>query len=221
MKKFILILLTVLFSGIGAMAQMTTGHVSYKIDVASEDPESAMAVAMFANSTMDLYFDEDISRVDLDMGGLMSIATVSNAESGEVLILLGGMMGNMGVITSLEEMGTDEDDSDENITVTLLKETKTIAGYKCKKALLLDDEGNEITYWYTDKIKANTKGQDNFNSKIPGFPLEYSVNNEGMLMTFSASVVDKSLENEEQLFAIEIPEGYEKMTYEEFSSFGM
>ena len=114
MKKFILILMTVFFSGIGAMAQMTTGHVAYKIDVTSDDPEAAMTIAMFANSSMDLFFDGDVSRVDLDMGGLMSIGTVSDAVSGEVLILLGGLMGNMGVITSLEEMGTDEDDSDEN-----------------------------------------------------------------------------------------------------------
>lgn len=213
--------MTVFFSGIGAMAQMTTGHVAYKIDVTSDDPEAAMTIAMFANSSMDLFFDGDVSRVDLDMGGLMSIGTVSDAASGEVLILLGGMMGDVGIITSLEEMGTDEDDSDENVTVTLSKETKTIAGYKCKKAVLLDEEGNEITYWYTDKIKANTKGQDNFNNKIPGFPLEYSVNNEGMLMTFTATVVEKKLDNKSALFAIEIPAGYQKMTYEEFSSMGM
>ena len=213
--------MTVFFSGIGAMAQMTTGHVAYKIDVTSDDPEAAMTIAMFANSSMDLFFDGDVSRVDLDMGGLMSIGTVSDAVSGEVLILLGGLMGNMGVITSLEEMGTDEDDSDENVTVTRSKETKTIAGYKCKKAVLLDEEGNEITYWYTDKIKANTKGQDNFNNKIPGFPLEYSVNNEGMLMTFTATVVEKKLDNKSALFAIEIPAGYQEMTYEEFSSMGM
>jgi len=56
----------------------------------SDDPDKAMAVAMFGASTMDLYFSGDLARTELNFGSMMSMATLVNNETEDILILKGG-----------------------------------------------------------------------------------------------------------------------------------
>jgi GLPGLI family protein len=108
---------------------------------------------------------------------------------------------------------TDEDEKDYKVEV--LKETKTIAGFKCKKAIVYlpgkngqPDVPTEV--FYTESIPTE------YNSQFPGvkgFVLEYKINAQGMVITYRAKSatpepVDKKLS--------EIPNGYSKMTVNEF-----
>ena len=189
--------------------------------MSSEDPDMAMAVMMFSGSTMDLYFANDMARTDLSFGSLMSMTTVMNSATEEVLILMGGMMGDKAVLTNSEEMELDEEEV-EDPTVTLTKEKKEILGYKCKKAIITDADGNEMDYWYTEEIKTISTDSKSTISKLPGLALEYSVDREGMMMSFTAKKVKTSLDEatKESKLSMEIPDGYEEMTYEEFTSMG-
>jgi len=107
----------------------------------------------------------------------------------------------------------EEDAKDYKVEV--LKETKMIAGFKCKKAIVYlpgkngqPDVPTEV--FYTDAISAE------YNSQFPGvkgFVLEYKINAQGMVITYTAKTatpdpVDVSLS--------EIPNGYTKMTVSEF-----
>ncbi len=85
----------------------------------------------------------------------MSMSTVVDNETEEILILMGGMIGEKAVLTNSEEMEADQEEVEEP-TVTLTKEKKEIAGYKCKKAIITDADGNEMEYWYTEDIKTVT-----------------------------------------------------------------
>lgn len=221
MKKITLLLALFVVATTTAFAQLTEGHVSYEIKVSSDDPEMAMAIMMFEGSTMDLYFSDDLARTDLNFGALISMSTVANNASGDVLILMGGMMGNRGVLTTQSEMKDDSGETPET-KVELVKGKKKIQGYKCKKALITDDAGNQMVYWYTKAIKAQNPDVNSPASKVPGFPMEFESNRDGMMMTFVATSVTKSLTDTEKTekLSLTIPEGYEEMTYEEFSNFG-
>ncbi len=204
-----------------SFAQLKEGHISYDIEMSSDDPDMAMAVMMFSGSKMDLYFANQKARTDLSMGAMLSMTTVVDSETDEVLILMGGMMGDRAVLTNSEEMGADQEEVEEP-TVKLTNEKKEIAGYNCKKAIIIDADGNEMDYWYTEEIKTVTTDQNSLAAKLPGLALMYTVDREGMLMSFTAKTVETSLSKEtiSDKLSLEIPDGYEEMTYEEFSSFG-
>ena len=104
MKKYLLLVAMTIVTSVMSFAQLEEGHIAYDIEMSSEDPDMAMAVMMFSGSTMDLYFANDMARTDLSFGSLMSMTTVMNSATEEVLILMGGMMGDKAVLTNSEEM---------------------------------------------------------------------------------------------------------------------
>lgn len=222
MKKLALLFAMTIVTSVMSFAQMEEGHIVYDIEMTSDDPDMAMAVMMFSGSKMNLYFGDNKARTDLDMGAMMSMSTVVDNETEEILILMGGMIGEKAVLTNSEEMEADQEEVEEP-TVTLTKEKKEIAGYKCKKAIITDADGNEMEYWYTEDIKTVTTDKKAAISKLPGLALKYAVDREGMMMSFTAKSVETSLDKEtiKEKLSLEIPEGYEEMTYEEFTSMGM
>ena len=221
MKKLVLLFAMTIVTSVMSFAQLAEGQISYDIEMSSDDPDMAMAVTMFSGSSMDLYFANDLARTDLDFGAMMSMTTVVNNATDEIMILMGGMMGDKAVLTNAEEMDLDEDDTPE-MTVTLVKGKKEILGYNCKKAIVSDEDGNEMEYWYTEEISTITTDKKSAIAKLPGLPLEYTVDRNGMMMSFTATSVKTSLDASTiaKKLTMEIPEGYEEMTYEEFSSFG-
>lgn len=222
MKKLALLFAMTIVTSVMSFAQMEEGHIVYDIEMTSDDPDMAMAVMMFSGSKMNLYFGDNKARTDLDMGAMMSMTTVVDNETEEILILMGGMIGERAVLTNSEEMEADQEEVEEP-TVTLTKEKKEIAGYKCKKAIITDADGNEMEYWYTEDIKTVTTDKKAAISKLPGLALQYAVDREGMVMSFTANTVETSLDKKtiKEKLSLEIPEGYEEMTYEEFTSMGM
>ncbi len=224
MKKLTLVLASIILNIGMTFAQLEEGQITYEIEMSSDDPELSMAVMMFSGSKMNLYFADKKARTDLEMGSMMSMSTVIDSESGEILMLLGGMIGDKAVRTTTEEMteDSDADDADEP-TITLTKEKKEIAGYKCKKAIITDADGNEMEYWYTEEIPTVSTEKNAAAAKLPGLALEYSIDKDGMIMSFTATSVKTKLDKEtiEEKLSLEIPEGYEEMTYEEFTSMGM
>ena len=221
MKKLLALLVLTVITTVPSFAQLEQGHIAYDIEMSSDDPDMAMTVMMFQGSSMDLYFNENKARTDLDMGALMSMTTVVDNETQEVLILMGGMMGDKAILTSSDEMGEDSVEVEEP-TIELTKETKKILGYKCKKAIITDADGNEMDYWYTEEIKAISTDENATVSKLPGLALQYTVDRDGMIMSFTATKVETKLDAAtiKAKLTLEIPEGYEVMTYEEFTSFG-
>lgn len=204
-----------------SFAQLTEGHISYKIDMTSDDPDMQMAIGMMQGSTLDVYFKDKATRAEMKMGALMNITTISNETTGDVLMLMSGMIGQNAIKTTTEEL-EKENPEKPKYEVELVNETKTIEGYSCKKAILTDEEGNESVFWYTEEINISKKGQSYLNEDVPGFPMQYDLNNNGMKMTMVVSSLEKKLDKKSaSLFEMTIPEGYKEMTMEELKSMGM
>ena len=133
-KKFVFFALTLITSTL-SFAQMKEGHIAYEIEVTSDNPDMEMAVMMFNGSKMNLYFGESHGRTDLEMGTMMSTTTVVNNNSGEVLILMGGIIGEKAVKTTTDVMEAEtEEDAIPEADIKFTKEKKIIAGMQCKKS---------------------------------------------------------------------------------------
>ena len=221
MKKFILTLFLALSVTYSLKAQLTEGHFTYTIEASSENPDMQMVTGMMQGSTLDIHFKDKITRSEMKMGSMMNIVTVSNENSGEILLLMSGMIGKNAILMTTEEVEALSEGKPE-MNVELLDETKTIEGYLCKKAVLSDENGGESIFWYTEEIEISKVGQTYLNKEVPGFPMQYDLNNNGLKMTMTVSKFEKKLDkNIKSLFDMNIPEGYKTLTLEELEKMGM
>jgi GLPGLI family protein len=181
-----------------------------------------MAIGMMQGSTLDIFFTEGSTRSEMKMGTMMNITTITSEKSGDLVMLMSGMIGKNAVKTTLAEMEAKNADKPK-MDIQLLDETKNLLGYDCKKAIMTDEDGNESVFWYTDKISMSRKGQSYLNDEIPGVPLQFDMNNNGLKMTMTAGAVETSLDKKakKEMFDQSIPEGYKVMTIEELSKMGM
>lgn len=157
MKKILFSFALLLGSFTMNYAQITEGHVKYKIEVSTENPDMEMVVGMMQGSTLDIYFKEKMTRAEMKMGSMMNITTISDEKSGEILMLMSGMIGKKAISTSTEELQGETEVEKPTYEVELVDETKEIAGYSCKKAILTDEDGNENIFWYTEEIEVSKK----------------------------------------------------------------
>ena len=145
MKNFILTLFLALSVTFSLKAQLTEGHFTYTIEASSENPDMQMVTGMMQGSTLDIHFKDKITRSEMKMGSMMNIVTVSNENSGEILLLMSGMIGKNAILMTTEEVEALSEGKPE-MNVELLDETKTIEGYLCKKAVLSDENGGESIF---------------------------------------------------------------------------
>jgi len=159
-------------------AQNFQGHIEYGMTYENLPPEMAGMESMLPSAS-DFYLKDDMIRFEQDI----------KDEKGFMLMDMMGQKLKLDI--SPESLGEEAgDDVDPEITYS--KETKNIAGYKCKKAIVTipaDGEtpaiSNEV--WYTDKIQG---GHNQFKT-LKGFPLEYVTDMNGMTVTVTAKNVSK------------------------------
>lgn len=214
MKKLTLALSLISLSVINVNAQNKSnfeGTVTYGISFegSSMPPE---ALAMFKGAETVTYIKSDRCRVDMNMP-MQSSSFIMDTKSKNVVSLM-DIMGKKFLIKMNETDIKKDQDAAPETTVKYNSETKTIAGYKCKSAdvtiKLKEGKSKTVNVFYTEEIPTNDikpvyKG-------LKGFPLEYSVNQGGMDMKFSAKSVSKAPVPDSKF---EIPtEGYTVTTME-------
>lgn len=216
MKKTLFVFVFLLTSIFGLLAQITEGHITYKVDVSSNDPDMAMALSMMSDAKLDLYFNDNKTRTEMNMGSFM-LTTIIIDPSSDNSIMLMDMMG-MKTATPIPNDDLENKNEDSEIKVNLINESKTILGYKCNKAIVSVAEDLEFTYWYTDKLKVNPNGQNSFSKQLPGYPLEYSLFQGGLDMKFTAIKIEKSADL--KLFDLTVPDGYTIQSLEDIQELG-
>lgn len=221
MKKILFSLAMVALSTLSLTAQVTEGNVKYAIDMSSTNPEMQMQLSMMQGSTFELFFQDDMTRSEMNMGSMMKIVTITNAKSEGALMLMSGMMGNTAVKMNAEDLKKETDETPD-VDITFTDETKDIQGFKCKKAVITNDEGIESAIWYSEEIAVNKLGQNYLSKEVPGFPLEFELNQGEIKMTMTSTEFNKKLDKKKvkELFDTTIPEGYTEMTPEQLQGFG-
>ncbi len=136
---------------------------------------------------------------------------IANMETNYMVTLM-DVLGNKIAMTSplddMEEMKAES----AKIEIEYVDETKTIAGYKCKKALIRTEGLKEpMTVYYTSEFSGGT---EQFGT-LKGFALEYSVVAEGVEMKFVATRVEKKKIDDSVFIA---PAEYKVVTQQELQN---
>lgn len=214
MKKLVLSLFLAIASI--SLAQ-TSGKISYSMEFSSDNPEMAMAIGMMQGSKMDLSFMPGKSRLDMSMGSMMKMTTISIVKTDAALMLMDIMGQKIATESKISSSSNEESASKPKVEKT--DETKEIIGFKCHKFVVKADDGNELIMWATNDISATLAGQKQFgNSIVEGVPLEFSTLSNGMNIHFVATKFDKAVDKKG--FSTKIPEGYTVMTEEELKNMG-
>ncbi|CAG5083583.1 DUF4412 domain-containing protein [Parvicella tangerina] len=207
---FVMLLSIVLMSGSacaedGGKKNKWNGTIKYSLDY--DLPEAYESQRAMLATEMTCYIGKDFTRVE-QTSTIGDQITINNLATGVTTVL----MDLMGKKIALTTEDVEEDEKVEPV-IEYLEETKTIAGYECSKAVYtIQKNGAEAVFevFYTSELpsEANTQFKG-----IEGFPMEYVIESQGMVITYSAievkeEKVSKSLGK--------VPDGYEHMTYEEF-----
>lgn len=212
-KNLISILFSAIFlavSGI-SVAQEFEGVITYKITYENLPEEMAAYASMLPSETINT-IKGNMSKLEQPLSMGMKQITIMDNEEGSGVMLM-DMMGKKTAVVIDKDTKKEMDSKEEMPEIEYVNETKNIAGYDCKKALMRIEEGGQevvLEIYYTDKIMNKT------NSQIPGlkgFPLQYSTSTGQFLMTLTADQIEKRKVKDDE-FAI--PEGYTHMTMEDF-----
>jgi GLPGLI family protein len=179
------------------------GTIVYSIDV-NGDALPPEAKQMFTGSEMTVALKGQKSRTDLKMG-MQQTTAVSDAKAKTGFTL-------MDVMGQKFKINIKADDKLPAVKVKELSETKTIAGYLCKKAEVTADGSTEpFIVYYTEEI-ANT-GYNSQIKGIKGYPLEFEVLQGGMKISYTAKSVNKE-KIEDSRFEVETKD-YKEVTRED------
>lgn len=193
-----------------AMSKDFKGVISYKISYPGLDIDPGMMAMMPKMATLTI--KGDMSKFEINMGQMGSQVQIIDGNAKTVTTLMDMMGQKFYYIESEDEISAEVDDTDE-IRIDIKDETKEIAGYKCKKALVtVNDSGDEMifTIFFTEEIGSSALNIDNpYFKEIPGAMLEFEIDaGQGRMKMEATSVSKKTVPDSE----FSIPEGFQKKT---------
>jgi GLPGLI family protein len=197
-------------------AQIKEGSISYIMNIEGLPPEQA---AMMGDMETKVYFKENKSLTE--MNSMMMNSKALSDDNGNLFLM--DQMGNKSFIrTSKAELDKNaEVNKDKEPKIEYTSETKTIAGYECKKAnvtiMTQKNEEFKTEVWYTEKITyirqgGGRKGGEMFKG-LKGLPMEYMIPQGPMKIKMTAKEV--SLEAVPDSKFVLTTEGYTEMKMED------
>ena len=206
-----LALLTLLF-GSPAYTQKTfaEGTIIYNIEIrtANNLPGKENVVNGGTNT---IYLKGHNSRTEM-LSPLGNETTIHDAKLGNAVILK-EYSGQKLMIKLTRENWMEKNKSYNNIRFETVDESKTIAGYKCKKAVAKMTDGKSFLVYYSpDLLVANKEYNPTF-TNLPGLAMEYEIESGNMIFKFTVAKINV---DPVQLSKFDFPKsGYRVMTYEE------
>jgi GLPGLI family protein len=160
------------------------------------------------------YFKNNQSRMEMNMMMGMKNATISDGLK-KTSITLMDLMGQKYAVENNASNDAEQKKVMESTKVSITAEKKMIAGYMCTKALVEipnPEKAKELIkmdVWFTKDLSINKNYMTGPIEKIDGSVLEFSLNQSGMKINFSAKEVLKQPVSDD-LFLI--PSGYKRMS---------
>jgi len=205
------------FFSLSLNAKDFKGVISYKITIEGSGVTDEMKTMMPKTMTMTIKGNKARTELIMGMGTTVNITDGDSKTS----INLMDMMGQKIAFQSTTEDIMKEMETAPETKVEVTSETKEIAGYTCKKAIItIPEDDMEIIVFFTDELGSMALNFDNPQFKeIDGLMLEFEIPNEMFSMHFTAVSVEKKNVDDS---AFTIPEGYQVKTKEEMQGmFGM
>jgi hypothetical protein len=221
LKLALILLLSVSVSALFAQKEMKEGTLTYEItDISSDDPAMNQQLAMMKGTTMNIILAKDQQMTEMNMmNGMVKQKMLMNLETKEMNMYMDAMGQKMKVNIPAPE----ETEATPETSIEYFKDDrKKIAGYDAYKAIISTEaEGQTIrlTTYVTEELTfdgsiiRNMPGTD----KLKGMPLEYTVSQPQMSMTFTATKI--SPEVDASAFEFD-KSGYKEMTQEQLQQMG-
>jgi hypothetical protein len=193
-----------------------SGIIVYNISFPDSKFDAQTMAMMPKTATLTIRGMQSRTEMSMGMGG--STTTIFDGEKMEGVTLM-DIMGQKFAISTAEEDIIKEMDKMPDFIVEVTGEKKEIAGYLCTKAIvkIKDGEDNGLhEAYFTDELGSGYINKNNPIFKdIKGVMLEYSFDQQGMKMLFSAVSVEKKKISDK---SFEIPEGYKNVSQEELQN---
>jgi hypothetical protein len=217
MKKIILSA-AILLSSLAGISQVKEGSITYSVTMEGLPPEQA---AMMDGTEQITSFKGNKSRIEFTNAFVSSVVI----NDGKKTTILMDQMGQKMYFELTEEDNKKKDEKASNTTIEYKDETKKIAGYDCKKAIIKtkDEKGEETTMivWYTEQLpmagQSSSRSSNTFKD-LKGAPLEYEAKQGPFNMKFTATAVSKDPVPDSKFVAN--TDGYIKKSAEEVKKMG-
>ena len=210
------VLCIALFSSISVMSgKPFEGVITFTITY-PDNKFSESQLAMFPK-VLTVSIKGTKARTDLQMSGMNTVEITDYNDKTKVALL--NMMGQKYAIKQTTAEIEKEMSQAGTTTVELSAETKVIAGYTCKKAVItVNDDGAKSTFevYYSNELGTKMANFDNpLYKDIDGVLLEFLLKNRDVNMKFTATSIEKkSLPAKD----FEIPSDYTLTTQDELKS---
>lgn len=221
MKKLFSTLAVVALSALSLNAQIKEGTITYAMTIEGLPPEQA---AMIGDMENKVTFKNGKSLQEMSS---MMFTNITLTDEKGMLMLMEQMGNKIAVKQTKEEMEKEEakqKDKPADPKMEYTNETKTIAGYECKKVIVTmtgkDKKEEKMDIWYSDKFENNNKegkGQGMaFMKGLKGMPFEFAGGQGGMKFKMVAKEVstDAVADSKFELSA----DGYKMMTMDELKA---
>lgn len=215
-RWFFLVLLAVI--GGSAMAQKKTTELTLVYDASITTGENQPKLAdAFDGATTTVYISGGMSRSEMS-SALASFATIHDARTGAAVVLQ-EISGQKLLIRMTPDNWKDKNKRYDGIAFANTSETKTIAGYKCVKAIATLKDGSTFTVYYTTDIIPENTDYNALFKNLEGLPLEYELTQGKLKIKYTVSKINM---NPVPASKFDIPKsGYRELTYEESRKAGV
>jgi GLPGLI family protein len=198
-----------------AQKRITEGTISYDIVVNTGNSNPSIA-DMFNGATSIVYLKGYQTRFER-VSSLGVESTIVDGKTGNVNVLKEyGEQKYM--ITMTPDNWKEANKKYEGIVFKYEEEYKTIAEYKCQKAIGTMKDGTTITVYFTKDLVANNREFEYAYKSLPGLAMEYETIIGSLKVTYTVSKVNFSIVPATKF---ELPKsGFRVMTYEESNNAG-
>ncbi|MEO8088305.1 MAG: DUF4412 domain-containing protein [Bacteroidota bacterium] len=193
-----------------AQEKLKEGKINFEISMTSEEEMNDQMLAMMPKE-MVVYFKDGKSRSEMKMMG-GTVVAITDSKAGETISCM-DIMGKKQAVKTTKEDAQKEKEKMGEYDVKITDDTKVLAGYKCRKAIITfkNEKETPAEVWFTDELEASNSERYSWKG-IDGFMMEFSIDQKGMGMKFTCTEVKKAEVKDDQFT---IPEGYTILTQEE------
>ena len=211
-KFLILVHLAMLpaFSQLMAQKRLTEATITYDVIINTSNPNPKVADLLDGSMNV-IYLKGNSSRSEL-ISSLGIQSTLIDGKTRNVAVLK--EYGDQKyMITMTPANWIESNKKYEGIIFTYYEEFKTIAGYKCQKAIGKLQDGSEFTVFFTRDLFPVNRDFLYLNKNLPGLAMQYEASMGTILMIYTVSNINF---NPVPAQKFEFPKsGYRVMTYEE------
>lgn len=218
-KKYILLTATafLLFcTASNAQKKVSELTLVYEATINTGDSQPKLADA-FDGATTTVYIKGTMSRSEMS-SALASFTTIHDTKTGGA-VLLQEISGQKLLIRLTADNWNDKNKKYDGITFSNTSETKTIAGYKCIKAVATMKDGSTFTVYYTKEIVPENADYNVQFKNLDGLPLQYEFMQGKLNIKYTVSRINT---NPVPASKFDVPKtGYRELTYDESRRLGI